>query len=159
VTVRSRSNGKIPAGGMRPDGGMRPYGAGQCIRGIISNTEPQPAGRNWTYPCRKLRIILDRQCPKCAKHAIPVTGLIVSSCYCPECGALVGVHWFFRSVFFIVILLITVPSTLAVLMQQGFYAAILWTPFPIGALGYIKAKFCPLAIKRRRDDSRHPSDA
>ena len=67
-------------------------------------------------------------------------------------------HKLFRVVFFVAILSVTVPSTLAVLAQQGVYAALLWVPFPIGALGFIKARFCPLETKRRRDDSRRASD-
>lgn len=78
---------------------------------------------------------------------------------CINCGELIGVHWFYRAVFFAAILLVTVPSALAVLAQQGVYAALLWTPFPIGALGYVKARFCPLEVKRRKDDSRRPSGA
>lgn len=106
-----------------------------------------------------MRNILNRQCPKCARESIPVSGLIVSSCECLECRAIVGVHWLYTSVFFVLILLVAVPSALAVLVQQGVYAAMLWAPFPIGALGYIKARFCPLDVKRRREDPRRPSGA
>ena len=67
-------------------------------------------------------------------------------------------HWFYRAAFFIVILLITAPSTFAIFIQQGVYAALLWAPFPIGALGYVKARFCPLEAKRHRDDPRRTSD-
>ena len=66
-------------------------------------------------------------------------------------------RWLYTSVFFVVILLVTVPSVLLVLAQQGVYAAMLWAPFPIGALGYIKARFCPLEVKRRKEDPRRPS--
>ena len=86
-----------------------------------------------------------------------MSGLIVSSFDCSNCGEVVGVHWFYRVVFFVVILLVTVPSAVAVLAQQGVYAALLWAPFPIGAIGYIKARICPLEVKRHRDDSRRPS--
>lgn len=63
----------------------------------------------------------------------------------------------YRTVFFIATAAITIPSVVAVLVQQGIYAALLWTPFPIGAIGYIKARFCPLEVKRRREDTRHAS--
>lgn len=87
-----------------------------------------------------------------------MSGLLVSGFECPECRELIDVHYVYRSVFFVVILLITVPSVLAVLIQQGVYAALLWAPFPIGALGFVKARFCPLQV-RRRDSSRRASDA
>lgn len=102
---------------------------------------------------------MNRQCPKCAIETIPVSGLIVSNFDCGSCGEHIGVRWFYRAVFFVVIVLVTAPSAIAVLAQQGIYAALLWVPFPIGALGYIKARFCPLEVKRRRDDSRRPSGA
>jgi len=31
--------------------------------------------------------------------------------------------------------------------HQGFYAGLLWLPFPIGAMGYLKARYCPLEVK------------
>lgn len=97
---------------------------------------------------------MNRQCPGCARASIPVSGLIVTSCECLECRAIVAVHWLYRSVFFVFILLVTIPSALAVLVQQGVYAAMLWVPFPVGALGYIKARFCPLEVKPGREDPR-----
>ena len=49
--------------------------------------------------------------------------------------------------FFVVIFAITFVSTVAVLAQFGIYAAILWFSFPIGAIGYLKARFSPLETK------------
>jgi len=100
---------------------------------------------------------MNRDCPACRANKIPVSGLIVSAADCPGCGALVGVHWFWRILFFLVTLLVTVPSTIAVLAQQGVYAALLWLPFPIGAIGYLKARFFPLETKRRRPEPRRAS--
>jgi len=50
-------------------------------------------------------------------------------------------------VFFALIFVTTTLSTIAVLAQQGLYAALIWLPFPIGAIGYVKARFCPLVTK------------
>jgi hypothetical protein len=44
-------------------------------------------------------------------------------------------------------LLVTSLSTIAVVAQFGIYAALLWFPFPVGALGYLKARFSPLEVK------------
>lgn len=63
---------------------------------------------------------------------------------CPCCRSLVGVHRAAAAGFGILILPVTLASSLIVLIQAGFYAALLWFPFPIGALGYLKARFCPL---------------
>jgi hypothetical protein len=37
---------------------------------------------------------------------------------------------------------------MAVFAQMGFYAAILWFPFPIGSLNYLKVRVCPLETRR-----------
>ena len=34
-----------------------------------------------------------------------------------------------------------------VLMQMDVYAALLWAPFPIGAISYIKGRLFPLVVK------------
>lgn len=93
---------------------------------------------------------MKRQCPACSRNTIPVSGLIVSHADCVHCHSLVGVHWLFAAGFFVVIFAVTLVSTLAVLAQQGVYAALIWLPFPIGALGYVKARFCPLEVKAAR---------
>ena len=64
----------------------------------------------------------------------------------------------FRAGFFLVTFTVTVLSALAVLAQQGVYAALLWIPFPIGAIGYLKARLCPLETKRRQVESGGASD-
>jgi hypothetical protein len=46
--------------------------------------------------------------------------------------------------------LVTSLSTIAVLAQFGIYAALLWFPFPVGALGYLKARFLPLEVRVAR---------
>ena len=76
--------------------------------------------------------------------------MIVSNFHCANCKAIVGVKWLYKAGFFPVILVVTVLSTMAVLAQQGLYAALIWLPFPIGAIGYFKARFCPLETKRKQ---------
>jgi hypothetical protein len=48
--------------------------------------------------------------------------------------------------FSLVIVVVTVGSSVAVFSMFGVYAVILWFAFPIGAIGYIKARFCPLTV-------------
>lgn len=74
--------------------------------------------------------------------------MLLAHATCPNCRALVGPHWTLGTVFFLVILGVTVLTTIMVLAQFGIYAAILWFSFPIGALGYIKARFAPLVVKQ-----------
>ncbi len=89
---------------------------------------------------------MKRTCPGCEQATIPVSELIMSPCACSQCGKRVGVRGFWRAFFVVLITLVAVPSTLAVFMQQGMYAALIWLPFPIGALGYLRARFCPLSV-------------
>lgn len=42
---------------------------------------------------------------------------------------------------------VTAVSSIAVLAQQGIYTALLWAPFPIGAIGYVNARYFPLGTK------------
>lgn len=46
-----------------------------------------------------------------------------------------------------VIVPVTVVTTTMVLVQMDMYAALLWAPFPIGSISYLKARFCPLVAK------------
>ena len=97
---------------------------------------------------------LDRKCPNCSTESISVSELIVSSALCSTCGELIGVHWLFRAIFFVIIFVATLVTTVIVLADQGLYAALLMISVPIGVIGYIKARFCPLETKRRRGDLR-----
>jgi len=49
--------------------------------------------------------------------------------------------------FYLLTFVVTLFSTLAILADQGLYAAILMFPLPIGAMGYLKARFCPLEAR------------
>ena len=93
-----------------------------------------------------------RVCPACEQEAIRISDLLLSNVRCPNCGKTVGPHWFFGMAFFVIIFAITLVSTIAVLAQFGIYAAILWFSFPIGAIGYLKARFSPLDIKHVKSE-------
>jgi len=56
------------------------------------------------------------------------------------------VNRFVSLLFSVVIIAVTVGSSVAVFTMFGIYAVILWFAFPIGAIGYIKARFCPLTV-------------
>jgi uncharacterized protein (DUF983 family) len=86
----------------------------------------------------------NRVCPSCTRKKIPVASLILSQAFCPACGVQIRVRRFFAVVFFVLTFSVTAISFVSIMAQQGIYAAIIWLPLPIGALGYIKARFCPL---------------
>jgi len=44
------------------------------------------------------------------------------------------------------ILIAAIITTGMVFLQAGLYAAIVWLPFPVGALSYLKARFCRLQV-------------
>lgn len=89
-----------------------------------------------------------RTCPSCSERSIPISSMLTSNAHCPNCNSLVGPHWLFGSGFYAIIFLVTFTTTAIVLSQFGIYAAILWFSFPIGAIGYLKAKFSPLEAKQ-----------
>ncbi len=100
---------------------------------------------------------MNRKCPNCSSESISVTRLILSDMVCTNCGQLVGVHWLFRSVFFVIILVATILTAFFVLIDQGLYAALLMISVPIGAIGFIKARFCPLVLKRPKPEPQDSS--
>ena len=95
----------------------------------------------------------NRVCPACLQPSISVSELLVSSARCSNCGSTIGVHWFFGTFFYVVIFAATAISTFLVLTRFGVFAAILWFSFPIGAIGYLKARFSPL---QRKDPASMP---
>ena len=113
------------------------------------NSGISPAERRRTAgaPNNRRPIVLNRVCPSCFAESVPVTELLVSYVRCPDCRAAVGPHWLFSWPLNLVTFLVTSLSTIAVLAQFGIYAALLWFPFPVGALGYLKARFSPLEVK------------
>ena len=90
-----------------------------------------------------------RRCPACKAASIPTKELIVSDARCPACGKIVGPQWLVRFVVFLVLAAVTTVTTVIVLAQFGVYAALLWFSFPIGTLGYLKARFAPLVVRRQ----------
>jgi hypothetical protein len=88
-----------------------------------------------------------RICPNCSERTVPVKRLLFTNYDCRECGAVVRAHWFYGMFFYILTFVVTLFSTLAILADQGLYAAILMFPLPIGAIGYLKARFCPLEAR------------
>ena len=89
-----------------------------------------------------------RRCPACKAASIPTKELIVSDARCPSCGRIVGPQSLVRILVFLVLSVITIATTVMVLAQFGLYAAILWFSFPIGSIGYLKARFAPLTARR-----------
>jgi ABC-type transport system involved in cytochrome c biogenesis permease component len=76
--------------------------------------------------------------------------LILSDVECASCGQVIGVQWAFRAVFFAIILIATLFTILVVLADQGLYAALLMMTLPIGAIGFIKARYSPLVVRKRK---------
>ena len=92
---------------------------------------------------------LNRKCPGCSEESVSVSGLILSDVFCTNCGQLVGVQWVLKTIFFLVILIATIALGIVVLEDQGLYAALLMISLPIGAIGYIKARYCPLVVRKQ----------
>jgi uncharacterized protein (DUF983 family) len=92
---------------------------------------------------------MQRICPNCSVRAIPVAELLFGVCHCPNCRLDVRVNRLASILFSLVIVVVTVATSLMVLSLFGVYAVILWFAFPIGAIGYLKARYCPLTVLQR----------
>ena len=90
------------------------------------------------------RSTLKRICPNCSTRSLAVADLLFGVCRCPSCKAKVRVNRFASALFSLAIIIVTVATSLMVLSMFGVYAVILWFAFPIGAIGFLKARFCPL---------------
>ena len=88
-----------------------------------------------------------RECPNCSERTVPVKRLLLANYSCEECGALVRAHWLYGALFSLVTIVVTLFSIIVILAQLGLYAAILMLPLPIGAIGYLRARYCPLEAK------------
>ncbi len=88
-----------------------------------------------------------RLCPDCGAESILVSEILFDNVVCGDCEAVVGVHRTAVWLAGLVIASVTVVTTLMVLAQSGFFAAMLWVPFPVGSLSYVKARFSPLQIQ------------
>jgi hypothetical protein len=92
---------------------------------------------------------MQRICPNCSVRAIPVAELLFGVCRCPNCQVDVRVNRFASLLFSLVIIAVTIATSLMVLSLFGVYAVILWFAFPIGAIGYLKTRYCPLTVVER----------
>lgn len=99
---------------------------------------------------------MKRQCPACSERTISIADVLLSDTNCSACGSRVGFHWAISLAFAVVIVPVTLVSTVMVLAQMDVYAALLWLPFPIGTISYLKARLCPLVTKV---DDRRPGGA
>ena len=95
---------------------------------------------------------MNRECPNCHDRVIPVRSLLVANAWCGACRNLVGVHWLLGAVANTIILVATLAAFFVVNATQGLYAALLLLPLPVGALGYIKARYLPLEAKGEEED-------
>lgn len=90
---------------------------------------------------------MNRECPSCARSSIPVKELLFTDYRCAECRELVGVQSIVAAISSFLIFVVASVTTLMVLIQLGLYAALVWFTAPVGALGYLKARFGPLETK------------
>lgn len=103
--------------------------------------------------------LMKRSCPACKEPSIATGDVLLSDTHCGNCGALVGFHWTVSFAFAAIIIPVTAVSTLMILVQMDVYAALLWMPFPIGAISYFKARFCRLVAKIEHPEHGRTSDA
>ncbi|MDX1508238.1 MAG: hypothetical protein R3358_08155 [Woeseiaceae bacterium] len=92
---------------------------------------------------------MTRTCPNCGNATIPVREVLFADYVCPSCKRMVGVTGAASFVFAVLIFVTTLVTTFIIFLQFDVYAAILWFSLPIGALSYIKARYCPLQRKNR----------
>jgi uncharacterized protein (DUF983 family) len=87
-----------------------------------------------------------RTCPNCSSASISTTDLLVGSARCPACAARIGMNRFVSFLFSVLIVAVTVTTSYMVLSLYGIYAVIVWFVFPVGAIGYLRARFSPLRV-------------
>ena len=87
-----------------------------------------------------------RSCPNCSAVSISTSELLVGTVRCSVCAAHVGLNRFVSFLFSILIVVVTVVTSLMVLSLYGIYAVIVWFVFPVGAIGYLRARFGPLNV-------------
>ena len=87
-----------------------------------------------------------RTCPNCSATSIPVRDLLVGAIRCNVCAAHIGFNRFVSLMFSVLIVIVTLATSYMVLSLYGIYAVVVWFIFPIGAIGYLRARFCPLTV-------------
>ena len=90
-----------------------------------------------------------RSCPNCSAETIATRDLLLGDCVCRNCKSRIGVNRAASMQFSLIIVLVTVATSIMVFSLFGIYAVIVWFIFPIGAIGYLKARFCPLVAKQQ----------
>jgi hypothetical protein len=86
-----------------------------------------------------------------------VSELLFGSYSCPMCRFEVRVNRFASALFTLVMIAVTIGTSVMVLTLFNIYAVILWFAFPIGAIGYLKARFCPLVADQADNRRRGPA--
>jgi uncharacterized protein (DUF983 family) len=89
---------------------------------------------------------MQRICPNCSARSIPIAGLLLGACKCAACGKYVRVNRAAAFLFSVIIIVVTVATSYMVLSMYGIFAVIIWFAFPVGSIGYIKARFSPLTV-------------
>ena len=95
---------------------------------------------------------MQRVCPNCSQRSIPAAELLVGESRCRACGKTVRANRAVSFLFSILILVVTLVTSYMVLSLFGIYAVIVWFIFPIGAIGYLRARFCPLTVKPEKQE-------
>lgn len=90
---------------------------------------------------------MKRACPNCASQSVSTKALLFGNCRCVSCRCIVGIRRLALAVANAVIFATAIVTTLVVFIELGLYAALLWFTLPVGALSYVKARFCPLEVK------------
>ena len=92
-----------------------------------------------------------RVCPACNKDSISIGSILLSKCECPSCRRIIGVHSVVAAFTYPIIILAAIISSIIVNAYFGYTHAIVLFPVPIGALGYIVARYSPLQVKELHD--------
>ena len=90
---------------------------------------------------------MNRVCPNCAERFVSTKDLLFGNCRCGNCHCIVGVRRLVAAVANLVIFTVAIVTTLIVFIELDLYAALLWFTLPVGALSYLKIRFCPLEVK------------
>ncbi len=90
---------------------------------------------------------MNRVCPNCASHSVSTKDLLFGNCRCASCHCIVGVRRLAAALANAVIFTVAIVSTLIVFIVLDLYAALIWFTLPVGALSYVKIRFCPLEVK------------
>lgn len=90
---------------------------------------------------------MKRTCPNCSRNTISVRELLFGDCRCAGCGRVIGVHRVAGALSSIFIFAVAIVTTLIVLIELDIWAALLWFTLPVGALTYLKVRYCPLETR------------